>query len=266
MRAGLTGVVGILLLVAGCQQPVQTPAEKGGGKKVEVEKNLSTEKGEKGLPAPVTPTKEEIPKGEVEQKSPPPTLVDFQDNFSQYSVGANPPFGPWEGKNSVIAQFFQPDNTPGNVVKFNSGIICNFQKWGDFNLTANYKTFTIGVVSVDLKTPGKPQFYQIDFHEDGVEVDYYLNPFQSKLLFQKSLPDLQIPPNEWMELGVQRQGSLVKISVNGENVAQLKLANLKPEEGVYICFEGDGIEGALLDNVEIVGYQFPTNSDSTEKE
>jgi hypothetical protein len=195
--------------------------------------------------------KTELPKPKIA----PPPLVDYQDNFSSYPTGVNPPFAEWVGKNAVVAQYFQPDNTPGNVIKFNSGTICNTDVWGDFNLTANYKTFTIGMVAVDLKPQNSSSFYQIQFQNDWVEVDRYLDPFRSVKLFSKKLQNVTLPPNEWMKLRVERQKNLVKIAVNGQPVVQLKLKGLKPDAGVAICFEGSGINGALLDNVEILGYR-----------
>ncbi|MRJ06656.1 MAG: hypothetical protein C6I01_03970 [Epsilonproteobacteria bacterium] len=236
--------LGALLFFWGCQKEGVTPT-KPPTKKITNETNVTSQ--------PPKPPK------------PLPPLIDFQDDFSVYPTGINPPFGKWVGKNAVIAKYFQPDNTPGNVIKFNSGIICDTDVWGDFNLTANYKTFTIGMVAVDLKPKNSSSYYQIQFQNDWVEVDKYIDPFRSVKLFSQKLQNVTVPPNEWMKLRVEREKNLVKIAVNDKPIVQLKLKDLQPEAGINICFEGNGINGALLDNVEILGYRLEEKKKSGEK-
>jgi hypothetical protein len=176
----------------------------------------------------------------------------LEENFSKYQVGTNPPFGIWQGRNVVVTQYFQANSIPGNVAKFNSGILCDFQdRWGDFNITADYKTFAIGKISIDLRIDDD-RYYQINYWDKAVEVERYVNPFTSRPIFSKKMPDLEVPASGWQLLGLSRKGSQVSISIDGQPVGELNLSWLG-NRPVRICFEGDGIEGALLDNLKIVG-------------
>jgi|GEM_PF-5623843 len=185
-------------------------------------------------------------------------LKTIEEKFSNYREGTTPPFGEWEGRNVVVTQYFQANNIPGNVLKLNGGIICNYKHyWKDFNLTADYKTFTIGQLSVDLRVD-EDRYYQINFFDRAVEVEAFYNPFRNQKIFSKKVEGLGDSPTGWQKLLLSRQGKEILLKIDGIVIGKVELPWIEGR-GVRLCFEGNGVEGTLLDNLRLVGERGTIN-------